>query len=191
LKITKTISIAGVLLACCIACSGTTFGQALQKQSVLDLGAAFTQATVTKAQTGLVGLDISAGRMLTNNLSLGLATGYDVVSYMKQEGIYQRLAIVPLLAKARYYFTIGPSMQLHASAAGGAYQMLPHLGIDPIGGVWKSDTRPGGSIGFGFDYWLFGTSGLGMEFEYNFFDSGGPDIFSYFALRANFSLIKM
>ena len=78
-----------------------------------------------------------------------------------------------------------------AAAAGGVYQMVPHLGIDPVGGVWDSKTRPGGSAGVGFDYWLLGTRGISAEFEYNFLDSGGEDIFSYFAMRVSYSIIKM
>jgi len=191
LKTLKTLSIAGALLLCCAVYSGTASGQAVQKQYIADFGAAFTQATATKAQRGMLGLDLSAGKMFTNSLSVGLAIGYDVVSFQKYEGIYARLAIVPLLAKAKYYFTIAPAMQLHAALAGGAYQTLPHLGTDPIGGVSKAELNPGGSLGVGFDYWFLGSQGLGAEFEYNFFDSGAEDLFSYFSFRVNYSIIKM
>lgn len=191
MKKLRTISAASALFACCLALSGTAFGQAVQKQYVADFGAAFTQATVTKAQNGLFGLDISTGKMLTNSLSVGLALGYDVVSFQKVDGIYERFTVLPILAKAKYYFTIAPLLQLHASAAGGVYQMVPHLGVDPIGGVGSSRTKPGGSVGIGFDYWLLGRSGLGAEFEYNFIDSGAENLFSYFALRVNYSIIKM
>lgn len=187
----RTMKVAGAILACCAVFSGTAFGQAIQKQYVADFGAAFTQATVTKAQRGLIGLDISTGKMVTNNLSVGLAIGYDVVSYQKAEGINERLAIIPFLAKAKYYFTLAPLMQIHAVVGGGAYQMLPHLGIDPVGGVWKSEIKAGGVAGVGFDYWLMGNQGIGAEFEYNFFDSGATSLFSYFAFRVNYSIIKM
>ena len=187
----RTMKVAGAILACCAVFSGTAFGQAIQKQYVADFGAAFTQATVTKAQRGLIGLDISTGKMVTNNLSVGLAIGYDVVSYQKAQGIDERLAIIPFLAKAKYYFTLAPLMQIHAVVGGGAYQMLPHLGIDPVGGVWKSEIKAGGVAGVGFDYWLMGNQGIGAEFEYNFFDSGAPSLFSYFAFRVNYSIIKM
>ena len=187
----QTIRVTSAILACCGVFSGTALAQPVQKQYVADFGAAFTQATVTKAQTGFFGLDISTGKMLTNNLSVGLATGYDVVSFQKVEGIYQRLAIIPVLAKAKYYLTVAPLMQLHATAAGGVYQMVPHLGVDPVGGVWNSKTKPGGSVGIGFDYWRLGTSGLSAEFEYNFLDSGGEGLFSYFAMRVSYSIIKM
>ena len=191
LKTLKTLSIAGALLLCCAVYSGTASGQAVQKQYVANFGVAFTQATVTKAQTGLVGIDLSVGKMFTNNLSAGLMLGYDVVSFQENEGIYARLAIVPLLAKAKYYFTIGPAMQLHAALAAGAYQTIPHLGTDPIGGITESDLRPGGAIGVGFDWWMFGSQGLGAEFEYNFFDSGTEELFSYLSVRVNYSIIRM
>jgi hypothetical protein len=191
LKTTKTLSIAGALLLCCAVYSGSVSGQPAKKQYVADFGAAFTQATVTKAQSGMLGIDISVGKMFTDGLSAGLALGYDVVSYQKHEGIYARLAIAPLLVKAKYYFTIAPSMQLHAIAAGGAYEIIPHLGTDAIGGISKAGLHPGGSVGVGFDWWLFGRQGLGAEFEYNFFDSGAENLFSYFAIRLNYSIIKM
>jgi len=191
LKTFKTLSIAGALLLCCAVYSGTVSGQPARKQYVADFGVSFNQATVTKAQRGMLGLDISVGKMFTNNLSVGLAVGYDVVSYQKDEGIYARFAVVPVLAKAKYYFTIAPAMTLHAALAGGVYQAIPHLSTDAIGGITESGLHPGGSLGVGFDWWLFGRQGLGAELEYNFFDSGAEDLFSYFAVRVNYSLIKM
>jgi hypothetical protein len=209
LKTLKTLSVAGALLLCCAVYSGTASGQAVQKQYVADFGMAFTQATVTKAQRGMLGLDLSLGKMLTNSLSVGLTVGHDIASFQKKEGIYERLAIVPILAKGKYYFTIAPSMQLHAALAAGAYQTIPHLGTDNIGGISRAQLYPGGSISVGFDYWLFGRQGLGVEFEYNFFDtnrmftkdfpfikkatynSGAEDLFSYFSVRVNYSIIKM
>jgi hypothetical protein len=191
LKTLQTLSTAGALFLCCAVFSSTAFAQPAQKQYVVDFGAAFTQATVVKAQRGLVGLDITAGRMFTSSLSLGFSVGYDVASFQKEEGIYARLAIVPILAKVRYYFGIAPAMQLHASLAGGAYQTIPHFGTDQIGGITKAGLNPGGSLGIGFEYWFLGTQGIGAEFEYNFFDAGAPDIFSYFALRVNYCLVRM
>jgi hypothetical protein len=187
----KTISVALMCVVCCGALSAAAFGQAAQKQYVADFGAAFPQATVTKAQMGLIGFDLSTGKMLTNNISVGLAFGYDIVSYQKFEGIYERLTVVPILAKAKYYFTIAPLMQLHASVAGGGYQMIPHLGIDPVGGISKAGVKVGGSAGIGFDYWFMGRNGLGAELEYNFLDSGTDRLFSYITFRVNYSIIKM
>jgi len=105
--------------------------------------------------------------------------------------VYERMGIIPILAKAKMYFTFAPLMQAHASLAGGVYQSVPHLDTDPIGGIWNSDIQPGGAAGIGFDYWFLGRQGIGAEFEYNFFDSGGDSPFSYFALRLNYSIIKI
>ena len=190
LKTLRTLSIAGALLLCCAVYSGTASAQAVQKQFVADFGAAYTQATVTKAQGGMLGIDVSIARMFTNNLSAGLAIGYDIVSYRQNGDIYERLAVIPVLAKAKYYFTIAPSMQLHAALAAGGYQTLPHLGTDAVGGVTESKLNFGVGAGAGFDYWAFGTMGLGAEFEYNFFDTGAEDLFSYFAIRLNFIVLR-
>jgi hypothetical protein len=191
LNMRTIISVATALVVCCAVAPASVSGQAIGKQYVADFGAAFTQATVTKAQSGLFGVDIATGKMLTNNLSVGLALGYDIVSYQKTEGIYERLAIVPILAKAKFYVTVAPLMQVHAIVAGGAYRSVPHLGVDAVGGVWKSEVKAGGAAGVGFDYWFLGTKGIGAEFEYNFFDAGQDQLFSYFAFRVNYSIIKM
>ena len=193
MNLKRIVAISCVFLLCSIAAAGAGNCQPMAKQLVADFGGAFTQATVTKAQLGFVGLDLQTGRMLTNNISVGLAAGYDIVSFQKVAGIYERLAVVPILAKARYYLTIAPLMQLHASVAAGVYQSVPHLSVNPIGGVWDADIRPGGAAAIGFDYWFLGTKGLGAELEYNFFDSGSSksSLFSYFAVRVNFSIIKL
>lgn len=186
----KTIVAAIAVAVCCAALSASAFGQAFQKQYVAEFGVAFTQATVTKAQMGFVGLDLAAARMLSNNISVGLAIGFDNVSLQKTEGMYERLAVVPVLAKAKYYLNVAPLMQLHASVMGGIYKTIPHLGIDPVGGIWEADIRPGGGAGIGFDYWFLGSKGISAEFEYNFFDSGTDELFSYFAIRLNYAIAR-
>jgi len=191
LNILKPISVVSAVLLCSAVLSGAVFGQALQKQYVADFGAAFTQATVTKAQMGLIGIDLQVGKMLTNNISVGIATGFDVVSYQHLNEIYERLTMMPLLAKAKYYYTFAPGMQVYGSVAAGIYKSIPHLTTDPIGGIWNAETDPGGAAGVGVNYWFMGTQGLGVEFEYNFFDTGGESLFSYFAIRLNYSIIKM
>jgi hypothetical protein len=193
LNLKRIIAVTSVLLSYILVASGAGDCQPMAKQVVLDFGGAFTQATVTKAQMGLVGVDLQTGKFITNNISVGIATGYDIVSFQKVAGVYERLAIVPIVAKAKYYMNIAPLMQLHASVGAGAYQSLPHLSVNPIGGVWDAELRPGGAIGIGFDYWFLGTKGLGGEIEYNFFDSGSSEssLFSYFAVRFNFSVIKL
>lgn len=189
----RIVAISLVVCSCLVAAAGAGICQPMAKQAVVDFGAAFTQATVTKAQMGFVGFDLQTGKMLTNGLSVGIATGYDIVSLQKVAGIYERFAVVPLLAKAKYYLNIAPLMQAHASVAGGVYQTLPHLNIDPIGGMWESELRPGGAVGVGFDYWFLGSKGLSAELEYNFFHTGNEEssIFSYFGVRLNFSMIKL
>jgi hypothetical protein len=186
----KAIRVAIFVVFSCVLTTAA-FGQTMQKQYVADFGAAFTQATVTKARMGLIGLDLQVAKMVTSNIAVGLSTGMDVVSFRKVDGIYERLGIVPILLKARYYFTVAPLMQVYVSAAGGAYQSLPHLSVDPIGHIWNSEADFGGAGAIGFNYWFLGTQGIGAEFEYNFFDSGGESLFSYFAVRLNYSLIKM
>jgi hypothetical protein len=196
LKTLKSISIVGAGALFCAALAGAAFAQPMQNQYVADFGGAFTQATVRKAQTGLAGFDIQVGKMLTNNVSVGLATGFDMCSfrsmtYSNGETTYERLGVIPILAKLRYCLNIAPLTQLFASVAGGAYQTVPHLGTSPIGGVWEAGVHPGGSAAIGFSYFFGGRQGIGAEFEYHFFDSDSDDLFSYFAMRINYTLVKM
>jgi hypothetical protein len=163
----------------------------MAKQMVAEFGLAYAQATVSGAPSGLVGFDLQTGKMLTNNLSVGLGIGYDIVSFNKVGGIYQRLAIIPILAKAKYYFNIAPLMQVHASAAAGAYKTLPHLATGSIGGVSASKIKAGGSAGAGFDYWFMGTKGIGAEVEYNVFPYSNGKRFSYLVVRVNLIMIKL
>jgi hypothetical protein len=195
LKIAKALSsiAAGALL--CAALPAAAFSQATRNQYVADFGAGFSQATVRKAQMGLACLDLQVGKMLTNNISVGLSTGFDVCSFRAVDypaggTVYERLGVIPILAKARYYINIAPLTHIYASVAAGAYQTVPHLNTTPIGGVWHAGIHPGGAVSVGFDYYLFGMKGLGAEFEYNFFDSDSDEIFSYFAVRLKYSMIK-
>ncbi len=196
MKSLKSISIVGAGALLVAALSAAACAQPIQNQYVADFGAAFTQATVRKAQTGFAGIDIQVGKMLTNNISVGLSTGYDVCSfrsltYEGGESIYERLGVIPILAKIRFGFAIAPLTQVYASVAGGAYQTVPHLSTTPIGGVWQSGIHPGAAGAVGFNYFFRGMQGLGAEFEYHFFDSDGDELFSYFAVRLNYTLIKM
>lgn len=188
----RFVALSVVVCSCLVAAAGTGVCQPMAKQAVIEIGAAFSQATVTKAQMGFLGIDIQTGRMLTNGLSVGVATGCDIVSLQKVGGIYERFSVVPILAKAKYYLNVAPLMQVHASVGAGAYQTLPHLNIEPIGGMWNADLRPGGAIGVGFDYWFLGSKGLTAEFEYNFFHTGVEEssIFSYFGVRLSFGMVK-
>ncbi len=163
----------------------------MAKQLIADIGVAFTQATVSDAPTGFAGLDMYYGRMLTNEIAAGVGVGYDVVAFNKVGGIYQRFAVIPILAKAKYYLNIAPLMQAHASVAGGAFNTLPHLVTGSLGGISDNEFKAGGSVGAGFDYWLMGTKGIGGEVEYSLFDAGNGKLFSYFAVRLNLSFTKL
>ncbi|RJR30204.1 MAG: hypothetical protein C4574_02580 [Candidatus Latescibacterota bacterium] len=196
MKIAKaaTIIAAGALI--CAALPATAFSQATRNQYVADFGLGFAQATVRKAQMGFAGLDLQVGKMLTNSISVGLSTGFDICSFRAVEypdggTVYERLGVIPILAKARYNLNVAPLAHIYASVAAGAYQTVPHLNTTPIGGVWKSGLHPGGAASIGFDYYLFGMQGIGAEFEYNFFDSDSDELFSYFAVRLKYSIIKM
>lgn len=196
MKTAKFATMLGAVALLCAALPAASFGQAQRGQYVADFGAAFTQATVVKAQTGLAGIDIQVGKMITGGLSVGLATGYDVcsfrtITYDSGSKVYERMGVVPILAKARYNLNVAPLTVVHASVAAGVYQTIPHLDTTPIGGIWESGTHAGGAAAIGGTYYFMGTMGVGAEFEYNFFDSGAEELFSYFALRLNFSMIKM
>jgi len=191
LNLKRYILLSSAFLLCCSAGAGPASGQPMAKQLVADFGLAYTQATVSGAPSGLVGLDLHTGKMLTNNLSVGIAVGFDVVSFRKVGGIYERLSIIPILAKGKYYFNIAPLLQVHASAAGGVYKTLPHLATGSIGGVSASKVKAGGSAGAGFDYWFMGTKGIGAEVEYNVFPYSNGKRFSYLAFRVNLIMTKL
>ncbi|MCK4236429.1 MAG: hypothetical protein KAX38_04870 [Candidatus Krumholzibacteria bacterium] len=181
----------GLVFLLCITITGTVYGQATAKQNVIHLGAAYTQALVDNAQAGFVGLNMFFGKMLTNNICLGISTGYDIVSFRSVGDMKERVAVAPLQIKAKCYMNLGPMLQLYASAAGGAYRVIPHLGTEKIGTLGGyTTTQPGGSVGIGLDYWFLLTTGVGFELEYHTFTTDGDDMFSYFAARVDYCLIK-
>lgn len=179
-----------LLLLCCLVMPGLARGQASKGQFIVDFGAAFTQATADDAATGLFGIDIFAGKMLTSGLCLGFSTGGDIVSYENINDYHSRLVVFPLLAKARYYITFSRMLQAHVSLAGGAYRVSPHLAEGSIGGVRYSMNQPGGSVGIGIDYYFLLTQGVTFEVEYHMFNTDEDDMFGYFAARVNYSLIR-
>jgi hypothetical protein len=191
LNLKKSFVLLSAFLLCCSIGAGQAHGQPMAKQLVGNFGVAFTQATVSGAKTGFAGLDLYTGKMLTNGIALGIAVGYDIVSFNKVGGIYQRFAVIPILAKAKYNLNIAPLMQVHASVAGGAFNTVPHLATGSLGGISDNEIKPGGSVGAGFDYWMMGTKGLGGEIEYSLFPAGGGKLFSYFAVRLNLSFTKL
>jgi hypothetical protein len=182
----------GVILFvfCCLVLPGLARGQASDGQFVVDIGLAYTQATVDDAASGLVGLDFAAGKMLTGSIYLGIAAGMDVVSYENINDYHSRLVVFPLIAKARYYVTFSPMFQAHASVAGGVYRASPHLAEGSVGGVRYSMNQPGGSVGIGFDYYFLLTTGITFEVEYHMFNTDEDDMFGYLAVRVNYSLIR-
>ena len=169
---------------------GLAQGQASKGQFIVDFGVAFTQATVDDAATGALGIDIFAGKMMTSGLCLGLSAGGDIVSYEKIGDYHSRLAVLPLIVKARYYITFNRMLQAHASLAGGVYYISPHLAEGSIGGVRYSMNQPGGSVGIGIDYYFLLTQGVTFELEYHMFNTDNDGMFGYFAARVNYSLIK-
>lgn len=166
------------------------YAQVQKNQFIIDNGIGFNQATVTKAEMGLVGMDLQAGKMLTQNLLIGIMAGYDIVSFKKIDPRYDSFAVIPFLVKAKYFINLGPRFQLHASAAGGVYTTLPHVGAKPVGDIWYATHKPGGSLGVGIDFWYLLIQGVGAELEYHFFPTDESSIFSYFSFRVNYSLIK-
>jgi len=192
---TLLLSLAALLFAVPV------LGQANAGKAVVYIGGSLNKALPDGAENGFVGLDMFAGKMITNNLCLGAFFGYDVVHYYKytvtsspEEGggdFTQRLSIIPILFKARYYYSISPMMQVHAQAGIGAYNTIAVLGGDHIGGVYKNDLRPGGSIGIGFDYWFLLTTGVTFEFEYHAFTTDADaGTFDYIQFRVDYSIIK-
>ena len=104
MKTAKIATMLGAVALLCAALPAASLAQAQKGQYIADFGAAFTQATVVKAQTGLAGIDLQVGKMLTSGLSVGLATGYDVcsfrtITYDGGDKVYERMGVVPILAK--------------------------------------------------------------------------------------------
>lgn len=179
-----------IVLLLCFSMAEPASGQAQKDYFVVDFAASFNQATVTKARMGFFGFDIFAGRMLSGSLCVGIYTGYDIVSFRKVENYTERLGVIPMLAKVKYYFTLSPMLQINAFAACGAYRTVPHLSSEPVGTVWYAQTQPGFSAGFGVDYWFLLTQGFGFAFEYHFFNTDSDETFSYFSARVSYSMIR-
>ncbi len=176
-------------------------GQANADKAVIYIGGAYNKAMVDDAQNGFVGVDFFAGKMLNNEFCLGFAAGYDIVHYYKytvssaqDEGggdFTERLSILPILLKGRYYFTISPMLQFNVAAAGGVYNTISRLGGHSVGGVSENTTEYGGSIGIGLDYWFILTTGVSFEFEYHMFTTpGDAPMFKYWQVRVDYGIIK-
>lgn len=189
---TKAIITSVCVLVSLLAISiGAAFGQATDGQSVFHFGGGFAKAMVDDAHGGMVGARVFAGKMLTNNLCLGLMAGYDVVSYKKVGELHERLAVIPFQANITYFMNLGAMVQFYASLGGGAYRTLPHLGGKAVGNIDTAVTRPGGSVAVGLDYWFLLTTGVGFTFEYHMFSTpNGGNMFKYFVARVDYCLIK-
>ncbi len=171
-------------------------GQANSGKAVIYIGGSYNKALAEDAQNGFFGIDMFAGKMMTNELCLGVAAGYDIVhkyKYTATSGgdFTESLSIIPVLIKARYYFTISPMMQFNIAAGAGVYSTISDLGGNSVGGISGSEKRPGGSIGIGFDYWFLLTTGVSFEFEYHAFTipSGGT-VFKFWQARVDYGIIK-
>jgi hypothetical protein len=190
LKSKGLLSVTVIALLFCLFITDSAKGQARLDQYICDFGAAFTQATTTNARRGFIGVDIFAGKMITNNICLGVTVGHDIVSWRNIDTLKERMAVVPFLIKTKYFIDISPMIQLYASAGAGVYRTIPHLSTKPIGDIWFAGNHPGGSVGIGVDYWFLLMQGVGFAFEYNLFDTDGDEIFSYFAVRVDYCFIK-
>lgn len=191
MKSKAIITSIGVLFSLLVITSGATFGQATVGQGVFHFGGGYAKAQVDNAKSGMIGARVFAGKMLTNNLSIGFSAAYDIVSYKKTGDLHARLAVIPFRLEATYFINIGPMMQIYTSLGGGAYRTLPHLGGDHVGYIKTAVTRGGGSVAIGFDYWFLLTTGVGFTFEYHMFDvPEKSDMFKYFVARVDYCLIK-
>lgn len=184
-----------------ISLTGSAWAQANSGKAVIHFGGSYNKAMITDAQSGFFGIDVYAGKMLTNTLCGGFSSGYDIVHYHSYDfndivtgeptKFTERIAVIPVLAKAKYYVTLSPMVQIYGGLAAGAYKVIPTLGGLEVGDIKESSIRPGGSVSIGLDYWFLLTTGVGFEFEYHMFSTpDGGDLFKYWSLRVDYSLIK-
>ncbi len=197
----KLVSRALILSLAVLLFAAPVLGQANKGKGVIYVGGSFNKAMVDDAQNGFFGIDVFAGGMLNNSFCLGVAAGYDVVHYYKytvssstEQGggdFTERLAVLPILLKGRYYFTFNRMMQLNVSAAAGVYNTISRLGGNSVGGIGGNETEVGGSLGVGFDYWFLLTTGVSFEFEYHMFTTPGYNtMFKFWQARVDYSIIK-
>ena len=177
------------------------FGQANSGKAVIYIGGSYNQTIADDAGNGFFGIDFFAGKMMTNTFCLGASFGFDMVHYYKYTvsssedeggGDYtERLSVVPILLKGRYYINLSQMMQINVAAAAGVYNTISRLGGNSVGGISGNETEFGGSLGVGFDYWFLLTTGVSFEFEYHMFTTpGDADLFKYWQVRVDYSIIK-
>lgn len=198
---TKTM-LSGIFLFMfvCLSISGAAYGQANSGKAVLHFGANFSKSQVDDAGSGFFGGDLFAGKMITNNICLGFFAGYDIIhnesidmiDEITQDNVTfkERLAVIPFQVKAKYYFTLSPMLQMYGGVGGGVYRAIPSLGGNSIGTIRSACNSPGGSVSLGIDYWFLLTTGVGFEFEYHMFNVPEGDLYKYWQVRVDYSLIK-
>jgi hypothetical protein len=177
-------------------------GQANKDKAVIYLGLSFNKSVMEDAQNGFLGIDLFAGKMVTNNLCLGLSGGFDMVHVYKytvdsspEEGggdYTERLSVVPFAFKARYYFNLSRMVQINVHAGLGVYNTISRLGGNEVGGISGNVTEPGGSIGISLDYWFLLMNGVSFEFEWHAFmnPDEGKAMFKYWQVRVDYGIIK-
>jgi hypothetical protein len=176
-------------------------GQANAGKGVIYIGGSYNKAMADNAQNGFFGFDLSAAKMMNNNISLGFAAGADIVHWYKytvdstpEEGggdYTERLIVLPILLKGRYYISFSRMLQLNVSLAGGVYNTISRLGGNCVGDICGNETEFGGSIGVGLDYWFLLMNGVSFEFEYHTFTTPGDgDLFAYWQARVSYGIIK-
>ncbi len=201
MKMKSIISGAVFLFLFSIFLTGSASAQANLGKAVIHFGGSYNKAMIEDAKPGFFGVDVYAGKMLTNALCVGFSSGYDIVHYHSYDfndivtgeptKFTERIAVIPIIAKVKYYFTFSPMVQVYGGLAGGAYRVIPTLGGRKVGDIRISNICPGGSVSIGLDYWFLLTTGVGFEFEYHMFSPpDGGDLFKYWSLRVDYSLIK-
>ena len=174
LESTKLVTRAILLSLAALLFAMPAFGQANSGKAVIYIGGSYNQAIAEGAENGFFGIDFFAGKMMTNNICLGTSFGFDVVHLYKYTvdssadeggGDYtERLSVVPILIKGRYYYSLSTMMQINVAAGAGVYNTISRLGGSSVGGISGNETEFGGSLGVGFDYWFLLTTGVSFEF---------------------------
>ena len=176
-------------------------GQANKDKAVVYIGGSLSKALPDGAENGFIGLDMFAGKMITNNLCIGFSSGYDIVhryTYTPISSVEggggdftESLAVIPALVRAKYYFTLSPMLQVYAQAGGGAYATIAKLGGNKVGDIRSNCVSPGFTVGAGIDYWFLLLNGVGFEFDYTMFKvPDGGDWFKYWSVRVDYGILK-
>jgi hypothetical protein len=190
-RINNVLAITSITVALIIMVTSPVLGQANANKGVIHIGGSFNQPFVDDADSGFFGLDIFTGKMVTNELCIGIRSGYDIVSYQKYtNGVNKQLGVIPLQIRARYYHSFSVMLQTYGSLGAGVFRTQNGLGGLEVGSIKSAANCPGGSISIGLDYWYLLTTGIGFELEYNLFKvPDGGDMFSYLSARVAFCKI--